>query len=132
MTHSEQLLALRPEIEIEITGKEEPFQLFRSQTLRQVMKMQHEILVKLFVTFEGSNLEGLSILDKRARIDNIFSKNLQLKSMLAGVVIGCFTETEFAFFLENKSEISKEIKMLTVKRIKDELTGKAPMLEITH
>ncbi|MBC7425900.1 MAG: hypothetical protein H7321_05135, partial [Bacteroidia bacterium] len=73
-----------------------------------------------------------SILDKRARIDNIFSKNLQLKSMLAGVVIGCFTETEFAFFLENKSEISKEIKMLTVKRIKDELTGKAPMLEITH
>ena len=116
------LESIRPKIDIE-TQNASVFELFQTSTLRPILKFQNEFILVVFanylsenkVQFEESNEEK-----KEELIHSILKKNLAIKNTLLGGIIAYFTNEEYLFYFQNKSEINKRIVELLIKRIIDQ------------
>lgn len=103
----------KPEIHLEN-------ELFQNEVLRPVLKMQHEITLKLF----NSHIINLGIVwndlkksKKTQCVENQLSKNIQLKNLIIGIVVGQFKELEMDKYLINYREFNKRILQMTTQRI---------------
>ena len=103
----------KPEIHLEN-------ELFQNEVLRPVLKMQHEITLKLF----NSHIINLGIVwndlkksKKTQCVENQLSKNIQLKNLVIGIVVGQFKELEMDKYLINYREFNKRILQMTTQRI---------------
>lgn len=103
----------KPEIHLEN-------ELFQNEVLRPVLKMQHEITLKLF----NSHIINLGIVwndlkksKKTQCVENQLSKNIQLKNLIIGIVVGQFKELEMDKYLINSREFNKRILQMTTQRI---------------
>ena len=103
----------KPEIHLEN-------ELFQNEVLRPVLKMQHETTLKLF----NSHIINLGIVwndlkksKKTQCVENQLSKNIQLKNLVIGIVVGQFKELEMDKYLINSREFNKRILQMTIQRI---------------
>tara|TARA_Y100000385_G_scaffold102307_1_gene105742 strand:- start:1878 stop:2237 length:360 start_codon:yes stop_codon:yes gene_type:complete len=103
----------KPEIHLEN-------ELFQNEVLRPILKMQHEITLKLF----SKNIDNLGIVWKDLKkskknqcVENQLSKNIQFKNLVIGVVAGQFNELEMDKYLLNSREYNKRILQMTIQRI---------------
>jgi hypothetical protein len=62
-------------------------------------------------------LDNLSKEQIEEIIHHSIKKNMALQSMLKGVIIGHFTESELSYWMLHKEEINKRIIQLCIKRI---------------
>ena len=111
----------RPIVNIDnIPEKHLEKELFQNEVLRPVLKMQHEITLKLF----NVHIKNLGIIwndlkksKKTQCVENQLSKNIQFKNLIIGIVVGQFNELELDKYLINSRDYNKRILQMTIQRI---------------
>ena len=106
------ILALRPEIFVELNGVKNEDELFMHQTLRPALKLQHSKIIRLIESasrFEKHKSTTGIASENTNYLKTFLSKNSELKNQLVGIISGVMTENEFNYFIKNKSVLSKRI-----------------------
>lgn len=108
---------IRPQIDFgEIPQPLEQFQ----EVLRQVLKLQNEVLVQVSKHFLEKKYKGFSTRDETIKKDLFYQslkKDIPFKKELIGMVNGLFTSAEMDFYLENQQEINKRLIEFIYKRV---------------
>ena len=120
----------RPEIPgartTEVTSEEERFQ---NQTLRPIIKMQHDLLIahfKQYMVSKKCDFDTLSNEQGSTFVRTSFRKDLPFRQTLIGLIIGHFTIEEYHQYTELGNPINKRIVSICMERIltsMDELAG---------
>jgi hypothetical protein len=119
--YDERRLQMRPQLALEAPAA--GWEQFQSETLRPVLKMQNQLILKLFTAYLAATKTDLghrSAEQRRQFIDHALAKDLALKHQLVGVVLGQFTQAELGFFVQNRSELTKRLAQFLAKRIADQ------------
>ncbi len=110
---------IRPKLELTGATKNEKFQ---NEVLRPIIKLQHEILILVFknwcvkqkIKLGNTSKEEFELLLKKS-----FSKNIAIRNLILGIIIGHYTEDEYVTYQKNTSEYNKRIFTMTKKRLFD-------------
>ncbi len=114
---------IRPEIitEKEATTGEERFQ---NHSLRPILKMQNDLLVAAFRHFMQKRrvkFDEMQPKQKAEQIEHSLSKDMRLRFLLLGIVIGQFTAEEYATYLSMEKEAVRRIMGMMAERLKNQL-----------
>jgi hypothetical protein len=115
----EQLLAIRPILAIE-TAESSEMEQFQSNTLRPILKFQHDLFVAVFRNYIAKRKNTFATLSKGQRLAYIadsIKEDFKFKNRLLGLVIGHFTAAEFAVFSDNEAELTRRLTTLLVQRL---------------
>lgn len=112
---------IRPLVTIENKlESHQEIELFQNVVIRPVLKMQHDIIIKIFnfsikkLAMDWNNLKK----NKKIQfIDNQLSRNIQLKNLVLGIVVGQLEEIEIDKYLMNSREYNKRIIKMSIQRI---------------
>ena len=122
--NNENKLSIRPILKnmpLKYFSDEEAFQ---NKTLRPILKMQNELLLKLFFEQLSKlriNWEDLSVVQKQSVLNNLFKTDISFKNALTYIIAGQFTIDEFDYFLENPKNFSKRICQMAKQRIESQV-----------
>lgn len=101
-TRDEVLIKIRPEIPTaKLSEDMTTAEKFQNQTLRPIIKLQHNMLLLAFRNYlakHKADYYGLDIDNREKYIENIFSKDVNFRHQLGGMIIGQFTEQEYKEF----------------------------------
>tara|TARA_B110001469_G_scaffold1485_1_gene1641 strand:+ start:32 stop:400 length:369 start_codon:yes stop_codon:yes gene_type:complete len=115
----------RPVLEDLIKDNMSALELFQNQTLRPVIKMQHDLLIASFNTYKAKrkiDFSSLTDQKKRSKTKSVFVKDINYKNLTLGFIIGAFSLEEFAYYSLNASELNKRIIQIVIQRVQDSLT----------
>ena len=122
MRTDEQLLQLRPDLGLDLsTSKGE--ERFQNETLRPMLKWQHLLLRTLFEHYIQKRKGVYFALPKASRpawVADSIRSDQRFRNLLAGTVIGQFTEAELRFFNEHETECMRRLVALTIERLQSE------------
>ena len=111
-------ISIRPELNLSSTIPDEDFQ---NRTLRPILKLQHDLILLLFISF--CNKQKIDIYKDENKFNSIVNthikKNMVLKNQYLGLIIGMFTTEEFGIYLKNDAEFNKRIITMIGQRLKD-------------
>lgn len=100
---------------------------FQSIVLRPILKQQNDLILEIFSHHAEINkiiLVQVTNAQLFERIDNCVKKDLILRSLLIGIIIGCFTIEELKFYQNQKAELNKRIVAMLIQRIYSQLLVK--------
>ncbi len=125
INRDEQLLALRPSIQANITENPEnsPGH-FQNATLRPILKLQNALLLQIFKHYLQKTKGGFFQMAPPKQLEfiaNSIRSDLRFRNQLTGIVIGHFTEAEYAVFAEHEQELSRRIADLLIQRLGDQV-----------
>jgi hypothetical protein len=115
----------RPVLEDLIKDNMSALELFQNQTLRPVIKMQHDLLIASFNTYKAKrkiDFSSLTDQKKRSKTKAVFVKDINYKNLTLGFIIGAFSLEEFAYYSLNTSELNKRIIQIVIQRVQDSLS----------
>jgi len=115
----------RPVLEDLIKDNMSALELFQNQTLRPVIKMQHDLLIASFNTYKAKrkiDFSSLTDQKKRSKTKAVFVKYINYKNLTLGFIIGAFSLEEFAYYSLNTSELNKRIIQIVIQRVQDSLS----------
>ena len=115
----------RPVLEDLIKDNMSALELFQNQTLRPVIKMQHDLLIASFNTYKAKrkiDFSSLTDQKKRSKTKAVFVNDINYKNLTLGFIIGAFSLEEFAYYSLNASELNKRIIQIVIQRVQDSLT----------
>ena len=114
------LLAIRPEISnamlFDTMSSEERFQ---NTTIRQVIKLQHDLLIEVFKNYVSKHKNvfyELSLQKQLDYIENAVHKDMKFRNSVKGMIIGQFTVEEYALYIQNSSALNKRIMNIVKER----------------
>lgn len=124
-TRDFQLQALRPEISsatirLNMTADEH----FQNETLRPVIKLQHDLLLEAFKNYiqKHKNVFYTMNLDRRINyIENAIQRDIKFRNSLKGMIIGQFTLEEYKTYIKNSSSLNKRMMNIVKDRILDSI-----------
>ena len=114
----------RPVLEDLIKDNMSALELFQNQTLRPVIKMQHDLLIASFNTYKAKrkiDFSSLTDQKKRSKTKAVFVKDINYKNLTLGFIIGAFSLEEFAYYSLIASELNKRIIQIVIQRVQDSL-----------
>ena len=114
----------RPVLEDLIKDNMSALELFQNQTLRPVIKMQHDLLIASFNTYKAKrkiDFSSLTDQKKRNKSKAVFVKDINYKNLTLGFIIGAFSLEEFSYYSLNASELNKRIIQIVIQRVQDSL-----------
>ncbi len=116
-----QLLRIRPIIKkAEVNIQTSLIEQFQNETLRPIIKFQHDIWISWFnmhATKFKIDLNHLTSEKKFIAIQNLIGKEKDLKNQVIGMVCGYFTLAEFENYQFNATAINKRIVGMVIERI---------------
>jgi len=97
-----------------------PEEKFQNESLRPVIKLQHDLIVCYFDDY--LNRKKIKFIEfdatkKLEVISQVFSRDNQLKSDFRGMIVGLFTLEEFKVYLKMPSPINKRINSIIQQRV---------------
>ena len=110
---------IRPELNLSSLTPDENFQ---NKVLRPIIKLQHDILILTFKKWSAKQKIKLSDIKKdnfREFLDKSFSKNIVIRNLILGIIIGQFTSDEFLEYQKNASEYNRRIFTMAKQRLFD-------------
>lgn len=114
------LLAIRPEISnamiFDNMSAEERFQ---NTTIRQVIKLQHDLLIEVFKNYVAKHKNlfyDLSLQKQLDYIENAIHKDMKFRNSVKGMIIGQFTIEEYGIYILNSSALNKRIMNIVKER----------------
>lgn len=116
---STQLQSIRPQLDLDSTASS-PAEQFQNQTLRPILKLQHDLLVAVFRGYIQKRHGVFVQLSSPAKLDWIqhsLQQDQRLRQLMAGLVIGQFTVEEWTVFSENEAELMRRLISLVVQRL---------------
>ena len=114
------ILSIRPNLDLPVVEDTTFVEQFQNQTLRPILKLQHEIIIEYFnyhIKQRKLPFETLSRAKKSSFIIQTIQKDLLLKNQLLGIIIGHFTLPELHFYHAHESELSRRLRDLLTQRI---------------
>lgn len=123
MQRDHKLLQLRPILELPTENSQVEEQ-FATITLRPVLKLQHNLLVALFLHYleeKSISLASMNAFKQRVTIENAIKRDLPLRHTLMGCIIGLFTEKEYTQLLSNRIAFQKRLTGLLIQHLTDTL-----------
>ncbi len=122
---SQALLDIRPEITTaSVSDEMTPQEQFQNETLRPIIKLQHQLLLAVFRENLKRRKEAFFKLPEAMKlkyVKDIFSGDMHFKQQITGVIIGMFTIDEYRFYANNPTAVNKRIINIVQKRILDSL-----------
>jgi hypothetical protein len=121
------IISIRPVLDLHSVEDTSSIELFQNETLRPILKLQHDLVVALFmhnIRQRNMPFETLTSALREKAIILTIQKDLSLKNRLFGTIIGLFTQSELYFYLENEPELSRRIRDMLIQRIGSALTRK--------
>ncbi len=116
---------LRPVLAKDLTKESVgELELFQNETLRPILKLQHELLIAIFKNYlvsKKANFQNKKEEDQISFIENSITKDLALKNQYIGLVLGMFTISEFKVYESRSSEYNKRIISMLKKRLIDSI-----------
>ncbi|MCC6727653.1 MAG: glyoxalase [Saprospiraceae bacterium] len=122
---NDQIVLLRPTIQANL--EENPKNSaghFQNATLRPILKLQNELLLQMFRHYLQKTKGSFFLLSAPKQLEfiaNSIRSDLRFRNLLTGVVVGHFTETEMAVFIEQEQELSRRIADLLIQRLSDQV-----------
>jgi len=120
-SRTDSLQKLRPEIKTAKNSAASSAQeTFQNKTLRPIIKFQHPLLlalVKKHLKKRNQNLHALSSEKLAALLESSFDKDVQLRQLIKGMVLGLFTQEEFLTYSQNDSDTHKRILQICKERV---------------
>ena len=95
-------------------------ELFQNEVLRPILKMQHDIILKTFhnhIDKSSIKWNQLNQIKKVKCVDDQLSKNVQIKHLIIGLIVGLLNDLELVQYLKNSKEYNKRIIQMTKQRI---------------
>ncbi len=121
MNRTEDLLKLRPKIKtIQQDLNTSETEKYQNDTLRPLLKFQHDILLCLFhasLTKNKARFTELSLEEKEEKLNQIFQKDLSFKNQSIGAVIGMLTLGEYEVYLSDMAADNRRIVTMLKQRI---------------
>ncbi|MCB0646134.1 MAG: hypothetical protein KDC49_05705 [Saprospiraceae bacterium] len=127
MKRDQDILALRPNIDLNSGNTIKPVEKFQNQCLRPILKIQHDLLVKRFSEDPQTLKSGFSHKNPLAMQTYISSRvknDTRLQKEFIGMITGLMTVAEFDDYLLQKQEIDRRILTMLSARIIDGLVPK--------
>jgi hypothetical protein len=93
---------------------------FQNETLRPIIKMQHRLIVAYFKNYlvrTKLEFDELTEFKKKEAVSNAFSKDMQFKIELRGMIIGQLTVEEYQMYLGMASTLNKRIGNMLQERL---------------
>lgn len=118
---------MRPELPNVVNGAEiSEIELFQNEVLRPIMKFQKEVLTTLFISnlkkrdvdFSKMNLNG-----RITYVTNVIQKDLGLRNVLIGMVLGLLTVEEIGQYYQYETEYRRRISKMVIDRLADQLVN---------
>lgn len=123
MQRDEPLRQLRPPIPTESTA-DSPAEQFQNQTLRPILKLQNELLLRLYRQYLHKRKQPLMRLSAREQTDYIthsVQQDQKFRNLLVGLVVGQFTLPELEQFLADEAELTRRLASLVAQRLTTQL-----------
>lgn len=114
------LVSLRPELALPNQADMSDLEKFQNDTLRPVLKLQHELLIAHVNTnphFKKIKPLASSPDDYKARVIAFMKQQASLKNQIIGLIVGHFTLKEFGFYSNHCGEVNKRILQMAGERV---------------
>ena len=119
------LIQIRPQLNLpspsSTTAPLPTLESFQNDTLRPILKMQHDLLLLMWQNHLVKQLKNVVPTGTTRQISEFIAQtvksDMKLKNKLLGTLIGHFTLTEFAFFADNENELTRRMTDLLVQRL---------------
>ena len=112
---------IRPVLDLNIAdGIKTPEEKFQNETLRPILKMQHDLIrsmVHHYFKIKKNVFYTLSPEEKPHYIKDKLLTDKMIRYQLTGLVIGMMTQDEIDYYISNQSPINKRIQSLLYQRI---------------
>ena len=118
------LKAFRGEAIGNISDESSSDELFQNQVLRPILKLQNDLVLAVFLNYLAKNkmaLKNQTLEKKEATIENALQKDIKLRNVLKGIIIGLFTADEYAVYLKNSSGLNKRMMSMLMERLKSQV-----------
>lgn len=122
MRTDEQLLQLRPDLGLDL-GTSKGEERFQNETLRPILKWQHALLKNMFEHYIQKRKGVYFALPKPSRsawVADSIRSDQRFRNLLAGTVVGQFTETELQYFMDHEAECMRRLVALVIERLQSE------------
>ena len=119
-TYDNDKVSIRPLLKDLIHDEMTKDERFQNETLRPILKMQHELinlLMQIYIKNKKSVFYDLSLERRPSYIKKDLLGDPKIIHELRGLVIGMFTTDELTYYFENKGAINKRIQALLLQRI---------------
>jgi hypothetical protein len=116
----EALVALRPSVDAHPERAATPEERFLHATLRPVLKLQNDSLLRLAAASVAARVPGFPAFDpadQERRLRQMLAQDRRLKHVLYGVVLGALTAEEIQFFLDHEREMRRRLGALVAERV---------------
>jgi hypothetical protein len=124
-SRTEHLLSIRPVISsAKIYDSMSSDELFQNRTLRPIIKMQHNLFIAVFKNYISKRKNvfyELTLSKQLAYIDNAIHKDMKFRNSIKGMIIGQFTEEEYALYIQNSSALNKRMMNIVKERLLDSI-----------
>lgn len=97
---------------------------FQNTTLRPILKLQNELLIKVFIDYatqQKNTFFELTLENKLIYVENAIQRDSAFRNVLKGMIIGLFTTEEFNEYSKNTSNLSKRMMNLVAERLKSQI-----------
>ena len=111
-------LQLRPELDTSPAISDS--EAFQNQSLRPILKLQHQLLVDIathYLAKRKVSLEQTARVQRRDKLKELLTRDNRFRSLLFGITIGQFTAAEMAYYLNHEGETNRRITNLLLERL---------------
>jgi hypothetical protein len=118
------VLELRGETFGKINNQSSLEEVFQNRTLRPILKMQNELLIKVFINYavkQKNVFFSLTPEKKMIYIENVIQRDIKFRNSLKGMIIALFTLDEYAEYIRISSNLNKRMMNMLVERLKSQL-----------
>lgn len=99
-------------------------EVFQNQTLRPILKLQNDLLIEVFrnyITKSKTDFLHFSVEKKLQFIENSIQRDIKFRNSLKGIIIGLFTVSEYAEYIQNSSSLNKRMMSMLIERLKNQV-----------
>lgn len=97
---------------------------FQNSTLRPILKSQNDLLIQVFINYtvkQKNVFFELSPDKKMEYIENTIQRDIKFRNSLKGIIIGWFTLSEYAQYIQFSSHLNKRMMNLLAERLKSQI-----------
>jgi hypothetical protein len=99
-------------------------EMFQNEVIRPILKLQNDLFIASFLNFISKykrDFYSKSVEKKMEIIENSIQKDIKFRNALKGMIIGLFTTTEYAIYIQNSSSLNKRMMNLLIDRLKSQV-----------
>ncbi len=125
MNRSSSIRSLRPQIiGVQLSEGISEVELFQNEVLRPILKFQNDLLAALFLgslTKRDIDFTKMNMQDRVVYITKNIQKDIGLRNVLIGVVVGMLAVDEVVSYYKNETEYRRRISKMIIERLVDQL-----------